>query len=429
MPGWLRRRRPWMPRSTRQSAPERRAPPYDFVWKLTRTCARWFPIWTSLASSFAFRITRRVKQMLQISPTSFRSILILQTKFIGDIVLASTLAKNLQLEYPGVRIVFLCEARFASFLTAHGIASEVISFSRSYVRGTPFQRGRELFRVVRALRRHRFDMAIDITDSKTSRLLSGLVRAPIRVGHYPTERPLRWLERQPANVRMKPFGFGEKHYLFRYLSPLEVLGVDLRVRVPAIRPLPFETTRALALLSKYHLQPNAFLAVHAGASFPGRRWQPERFAAAIERISAETGLDVVLIGGPDENEAAHKVIAAAKTPVVNLVGALSLETLLALLKEARLFVGNESGPMHMAAAAGTPVVGLFGRTNPVRWGPVGVPSISLRPSMPCDCVGGDLCRRTDSSKACCVWRLEVDSVVEAVRELLARTDVALEQAV
>ncbi|RWK09388.1 glycosyltransferase family 9 protein [Mesorhizobium sp.] len=365
--------------------------------------------------------------MLQISPTSVRSILILQTKFIGDIVLASVLAKNLQLEYPGVRIVFLCEARFAGFLTAHGIATEVIPFTRARMRGTPLQRGRELVRVIGALRRHRFDMAIDITDSKTSRLVSSLVRAPVRVGHHPTERPLRWHERQPANVRMKPFGFGEKHYLFRYLSPLEVLGVDLRVRVPAIRPLPFETTRVLALLGKYLLRPKAFVAVHPGASFPGRRWQPERFAAAIDRIATETGLDVVVVGGPEEKEAADKIMAAAKKPVVNMVGALSLETLLALFKEARLFVGNESGPMHMAAAAGTPVVGLFGLTNPIKWGPVGVPSISLRPQMPCDCVGGDLCRRTDPSKACCVWRLEVDAVVEAARELLART--TLEQAV
>ncbi|OHV87086.1 glycosyltransferase family 9 protein [Mesorhizobium sp. ORS 3428] len=367
--------------------------------------------------------------MLQISPSSVRSILILQTKFVGDIVLASTLAKNLQLEYPGVRIVFFCEARFGGFLTAHGIASEVITFRRAHMRGTPLQRGREMLRTVRELRQHHFDMVIDIADSKTTRIISGLIDAPVRIGHYPTERPMRWYERQPANVRMKPFGFGEQHYLYRYLSPLEAIGVELRVRAPAIRPLPPETTRALALLGKYHLKPNRFVAVHAGASFPGRRWQPERFAAAIDRISTETGLDVVLVGGPDESEAADKIMAAAKTPVVNLVGALSLETLLALFKEARLFVGNESGPMHMAAAAGTPVVGLFGLTNPVEWGPVGVPSISVRPSMPCDCVGGDLCRRTDPAKACCVWRLEVDAVVDAARELLSRTEVTLDQAV
>ncbi|TIV25821.1 MAG: glycosyltransferase family 9 protein [Mesorhizobium sp.] len=344
--------------------------------------------------------------MLQIAPTAFRSILVLQTKFIGDIVLASALANNLQLAYPGVRIVFLCETHLASFLTAQGIAAEAISLSRARMRGSPFERGRELFRVVRELRRHRFDMTIDITDSKTSRLISGLVNAPVRVGYSPTERPLRWHERQPATVRMKPFGFGKKHFLYRYLSPLEALGVDLRVKAPAIRPLPFETTRVLALLARHHILPNAFVAVHAGASFAGRRWQPERFAEAIDRI-----------------------VAAAKTPVVNLAGALRLETLLALLRQARLFLGNESGPMHMAAAAGTPVVGLFGLTNPVRWAPIGVPSISLRPSMPCDCVGGDLCRRTDPSKACCVWRLEVDPVVEATLELLARTEIPLEAAV
>lgn len=367
--------------------------------------------------------------MLQIAPTAFRSILILQTKFMGDIVLASALAKNLQRQYPGVRIVFLCEANFAGFLTAHGIASEVVSFSRARMRRSPLERGRELFRMVRALRRHHFDMTIDITDSKTSRIVSELVQAPVRVGYFPTERPLRWYERQPANVRMKPFGFGKRHYLYRYLSPLEALGVDLRVRAPAIRPMPFETTRVLALLARHHIQPNAFVAVHAGASFAGRRWQPERFAEAIDRIAGETGLRVVLVGGPDESDTTAKIMAAAKTPVVNLAGALRLETLLALLKEARLFLGNESGPMHMAAAVGTPVVGLFGLTSPVRWAPVGVPSISLRPSMPCDCVGGDLCRRTDPSKACCVWRLEVDPVVDAALELLARTEMVLEAAI
>ncbi|TPN83184.1 glycosyltransferase family 9 protein [Mesorhizobium sp. CU2] len=367
--------------------------------------------------------------MLQISPTTLRSILILQTKFIGDIVLASTLAKNLQLQYPGVRIVFLCEARFAGFLTVHGIASEVVPFSRAKMRGTPLERGRELFRAVRALRQHRFDMSIDITDSKTSRIVSGLVNAPVRLGYVPSEKPPRWYERQPATVGMKPFGFGKKHFLYRYLSPLEALGVALRVRVPAIRPLPFETTRALALLARHRIKPNGFIAVHVGASFPGRRWQPERFAAAIDKIVKETGLGIVLVGGPDESEATDAIMALAKAPVVNLAGALRLETLLALLKEARLFLGNESGPMHMAAAAGIPVVGLFGLTNPVRWAPVGVPSISLRPSMPCDCVGGDLCHRTDPSKACCVWRLEVDPVVDAALELLARTEVAFEHAV
>ena len=367
--------------------------------------------------------------MLQISPAPFRSILIIQTKFIGDIVLASTLVRNLQLEFPGARIVFLCEAHLESFVVSHGIASEVVAFRRSRMRGSPLERGKELYAMVRELRGFRFDLTIDLTDSKTSRLVSGFVNAKTRVGYNPPERPLKLLERQPANVFAKPFGFDGQHFVYRYLSPLEALGIDLRVTEPGIQPLPLETLKALALLGKHRLNPNGFIAVHAGASFEGRQWQPERFAEAIDEIATGTGLGVALVGGPGEGEAARRIVAMAATPVVDLVGLLSLETLLAVLKQARLFLGNESGPMHMAAAAGTPVVGLFGLTHPLRWGPVGVPSIALRPPMPCDCVAKGLCRWPDPSKACCVWRLEVKPVVEAARELLARTEMKRERAV
>ncbi|RUW62288.1 glycosyltransferase family 9 protein [Mesorhizobium sp. M7A.F.Ca.US.008.03.1.1] len=367
--------------------------------------------------------------MLQISPARFHSILVIQTKFIGDLVLASALAKNLRLEFPGASIVFLCEARFESFVMAHGIASEVVAFRRDRMRGTPLERGKELYAMVRALRRFHFDLTIDLTDSKTSRIVTGLVKAKTRVGYSPSERPLRMLERQPANVFAKPYGFDGQHFLYRYLSPLEALGIELRTVIPNLQPLPLETAKALALLGKHHLRPNAFIAVHAGASFEGRRWQPERFAAAIVEIAGETGLDVVLVGGPDEREIAERIVARTAPSVVNLVGDLSLESLLAVLKQARLFLGNESGPMHMAAAAGTPVVGLFGLTEPSRWGPVGVPSISLQPPMPCACMAEDLCRAPDPSKACCVWGLEVKPVVDAVREVLLRTEMKLECAI
>lgn len=80
--------------------------------------------------------------MLQSSPAPFRSILVIQTKFIGDLVLASALAQNLRLEFPGARLVFLCEARFESFVIAHGIASEVVTFRRARMRAAPWSVGK-----------------------------------------------------------------------------------------------------------------------------------------------------------------------------------------------------------------------------------------------------------------------------------------------
>jgi len=367
--------------------------------------------------------------MFQTSSAPYRSILVIQTKSLGDLVLTSALAENLRLEFPDARLVFLCEASLASFVIAHGIASEVVAFRRSSMRGTILERAKALYATVRALRRFHFDLTIDLTDTKTSRVISGLVNARNRVGYNPSERRLRLLERQPANIFAKPFGFGSRHFLYRYLSPLEALGVGPHVAVARIAPMPFETAKALALLDKHHARPHGFVAVHAGASAEGRCWQPERFAAAIDDIARQTGLGVVLVGGPGEHAIAERIVAGTASPLVNLVGALSLETLLAVLKQARLFLGNESGPMHMAAAAGTPVVGLFGMTPPSRWGPIGVPSIALQPPMPCNCVATDVCHRSRSSKACCVWRLEVETVVDAVVELLWRTEVKLERAV
>ena len=362
-------------------------------------------------------------------PASYRSILVIQTKFIGDIVLVSTLVRNLRLQYPDARIVFLCEAGFESFLTAHGIADEVETFKRARMRGTPIERITELYRMVRRLRRLKIDLTIDVADTKTSRILVGLVKTPTRVGYNPPERGLRWYMRQPANVFAKPFGFGGRHYLSRYLSPLEALGIEPRVTEPSIEPLPLETARALALLGKNRIRRKAFIAVHAGASFRGRQWQPERFALAIDAIARKTGLDVVLVGGPDERETAQRIVAETETNVLDLVGALSLETLLALLKQARMFLGNESGPMHMAASTGTPVVGLFGLTRPAQWSAVGAPAISVQAPMPCACIAPELCRSPDPSKSCCVWRLEVEPVVSAAMEILSRTGTRAEKAV
>ncbi|MEO3998470.1 glycosyltransferase family 9 protein [Mesorhizobium sp. CAU 1732] len=275
--------------------------------------------------------------------------------------------------------------------------------------------------IIRKLRRMKFDMSIDITDSKTSRLLNRMVTAKIKVGYSPTERPLRRLERQPANVLAKPFGVGE-HFLDRYLSPLDALGFQAVIPSPSLAPLPEKRDAAMALLHSVGLVPGRFIAVHAGASFIGRQWQPERFAVALDALVEQTGLDVALVGGPDERELTDAIRSMTSHGVVSLAGQCELDVLLAVLASARLFVGNESGPMHMAAAAGTPVVGLFGLTDPARWGPVGVPSVAVRPTMPCPCVAPGVCKSDDPSKAFCVRRIEVDEVVNATVSLLARTE-------
>lgn len=354
------------------------------------------------------------------SSQPIRAILIYQTKFLGDLVLSSLLADNLRLEYPDARIVFVADRGYKKFLIDHAIAEDVIELGRKRMRGRSRERAAEFAAALRQMRSARLDMTIDLTDSKTSRFITRLVNAPIRVGYSTPERPFRWWERQPANVLAKPYGFGGQHFLYRYLSALEALGIELRKPAPLIGSLDRARETVKALFDEAGgVQPGTYVVVHAGAGFIGRQWPPDRFACVIDGLARDHHVDVVLVGGPDERELAETIQAQTAARIVSLVGKLSYDETLAAVGMARIFFGNESGPMHLAAASGVPVVGLFGLTDPVKWGPVGIPHIALRPSHPCQCINEALCKSRDPSRAYCVWRLSVETVSAAVDRMLS----------
>ncbi|TGQ04844.1 MULTISPECIES: glycosyltransferase family 9 protein [unclassified Mesorhizobium] len=346
------------------------------------------------------------------------SILVIQTKYIGDMVLTSAVVRNLRLSFPGARITILCTPGLCSFVVAQKIADDALGFDRRGKGKGLLARLSEYYDLIGELRRRRFDLTIDLSDSRTSRLLHGLVGAPLRVGFEPPENPLRFWERQPANIFAEPSGPEGPHYLHRYLSPLRALNINVTDATPRLEPTAGAREEAKELLAVNELIGNAYIAVHAGARFEGRCWQPQHFATVIDEIFAARGLRTLLIGGPDETESEKTILASTVSPAVSLVGRVSLETLVALLSNALIFLGNESGPMHLAASTGTPVVGLYGLTPPDVWSPVGVPHRTLAPPLPCQCVAAGMCMPNNPGRVYCVHRLRVDDVVAATLDLI-----------
>jgi len=114
-----------------------------------------------------------------------------------------------------------------------------------------------------------------------------------------------------------------------------------------------------------------FLGVCADARWPTKQWPAERFAAVLERMRADHGVRAVLVGGPDARTGARTIAEAMTEPPIDLTGRTTLKELAAVLAEARVVLTNDSGPMHVAAAVGTPVVAIFGPTNPALTGPYG----------------------------------------------------------
>ncbi|MER8467291.1 glycosyltransferase family 9 protein [Mesorhizobium sp. M1396] len=343
------------------------------------------------------------------SGNEIRSILVIQTKYIGDVTLTSALVRNLRLCYPQASMTMICAPGLKQFVVAQNIADVAVGFEFRG-RGRPLlKRLKEYYAVISDLRGRKFDLSIDLTDTRTSRIIHHLIGSPLRVGFDPPEHPLKFWEIQPANVLAATFGHGGAHYLYRYLSPLGALGLEIQDPTPRLQPTKVAQEECARLLSENALAKKSYVAVHAGARSEGRRWPPQHFAAVIDEVYAKTGLRSLIIGGPDEKLVAQSIIETATSPVATVVGKASLEVLVALLAEAAIFLGNDSGPMHVAASVGTPAVGLFGLQSPALWGPFGVPNRTLRPPMPCPSIAP--CNH-------CVQRLQVAEVAEATLDLI-----------
>lgn len=224
------------------------------------------------------------------------------------------------------------------------------------------------------------DVAIVSNPSKELHLAVWLARIPWRVGYRRKWGGLltHGLEDRKA--------LGERHEVEYNLDLVRALGFPTETVVCRLPEWPRERGEVLAALREQGIgASDAFLAVHPWTSNPLKQWPAERYRALIHRIVQDLGLRVVIIGGHAERAGAPEVLPA-KLPVVDLVGRLTLPQLAELLRCSRALVSNDSGPVHVAAAVGTPTIALFGAqdpaTGPRRWGPWGEGHLVIwKPSM------------------------------------------------
>lgn len=268
--------------------------------------------------------------------------------------------------------------------------------------------------LVAALRARRFDAAVVFTvwsqSALPAALLCRLADVPLRLAHC-RENPYRLL----TDWVPDPDGAGAmRHEVQRQLDLVATIGAvpphaRLRLAVP-----PEAARRARSLLHASGVRgSDAWVAMHPGASAPSRRYPPEQFAEVGRQLARE-GWRVVLIGTEGEGALAGRVRAAIGSAAISLAGRTDVAALAAVVQAAPLLVANNSGPMHLAAAVGTPVVVLYALTNPQHT-PWGVPHRVLSHDVPCRHCLRSVCPERHHD---CLRRVRPAAVVEAVRELL-----------
>jgi heptosyltransferase-1 len=329
-------------------------------------------------------------------------VLIIKPSAIGDVVHALPVLGLMRRAWPGAKISWLVASSCAGLLEGHPMLEEVIRFERGRF-GESWRNPAAaigLWRFGRELRERKFDLVVDLQGLFRSGWLSGRTKAPVRVG-FENARELGWMfytDRVKVASR-------EVHAVERYLDVAEALGCG---RGPV--EFVFATDEGdRAWVREKVGSVGRYAVVLPGTNWATKRWPVEHFAGVVKPLRERMGLASVTAGSKDE-----VALGEAVGATVNLAGKTTLRQLVALIEGAELVIANDSGPMHIAAALGKPLVAMYGPTNPVRTGPWGRMDSVVRLDIACSPCYSRRC----SHQSCLRW-LTVESVMNAAEKQMA----------
>jgi len=298
-----------------------------------------------------------------LSAGEVRRILVVRTdERVGNVLLTIPLLRALRQGLPGAEIVFLHAASKASLVRGLPYANRLEPFEKKRFFRAPLAFAAQL----RRLRRERFDVAIEAGHyhafSLTAALIARVVGARLVIGH----------DRGPARhffdhaVALPPGVVQDVEAKLQLLSPLGVAPAGTWLETPLARD-PGAAKEIDALLAAIDLRDARLLVVNPGARKLDRRWPPARYALVTARIAAEHGLVPLVVWGPGEEALARAVVEGAG-PAARLAPPTNLRQLAALFARASLVLTNDTGPMHLACAAGAPTLAVFLAGDAARWG-------------------------------------------------------------
>jgi len=298
-------------------------------------------------------------------PELFKNILITKPSSLGDIVLALPALRALRMSFPEAKISWLIRPEFAQLIENHPHLNEIITFDRKLLGKAWFHPGAfgALISLIRKLRRSRFDVIFDFQGLFRTASLAWLSGCKKRFGMANAREfaTVFYTHKVPQNIECI-------HMVDYYLKIIKAAGAS-DFGVEFVFPRNPNAEDSIDRLLVGHVVQDNYAVLIPGSAHQDKCWPPERFAQLAEKISSQYGLSIVATGSASEAGIVEKVKEKANVPIASLAGQTSLSELVALLKRAKLVVGNDTGPGHIAAAVGVPLVLMFGRANPVRLEP------------------------------------------------------------
>jgi len=291
-----------------------------------------------------------------------KKILLRAPNWVGDTAVATPAMKAIRAKFPDAEITVMVRPSVAGVLASAGFVDRIWA--------EPRPSGiREWFRVARKVRQQHFDLAVLFPNSFESAAMVFLGGVPQRVGYAMDSRGWMLTRRVQGEKR-------RVHHVKYYLELAKAVSADVSNPSMEITARPQDRANARKLLAENGISADRrFMILSPGAAFgAAKRWGDQQFAEAADRLAEDFSLAVVIIGSDSERSISDSIHRFMKIPPVILNGRTSLETLIGLIAESALMLGNDSGPIHLASALGIPAVAVFGATDykvAAPYGPLG----------------------------------------------------------
>lgn len=340
----------------------------------------------------------------------YRNILIVKLSAIGDVIHALPVAQALKQRFPANKLTWVVEKPAYDLLTMNPHIDEILLFEKAKYKTWSglVKYGPDLAKMLKA---QHFDLVLDLQGLFKSAALAWLSGAPKRIG-YCNMRELSWLVSKPVCGVHK-----NSHVIERYLDVARELGCEVGEPQFCLRPSEQDVKEANEILAEAGVIPYVSCIVMApGTNWQSKCWPTGYYADLAEELTKKYKYPIVLIGGPKDQERAKAIKAKTKAHMVNLIGKTNLKQLAGVLQRSKLFIGGDTGPMHLATAMGTRVVALFGPSDADRNGPFGDKHVVIRKNLTCS-----PCFKRDCPDLRCMEQITVSDVLDIIdqKKLLA----------
>jgi heptosyltransferase-2 len=354
------------------------------------------------------------RSALSTQHSALKRVLVRAPNWIGDAVMCEPAVSALHRLFPQAELTLLAKPAVAELFRGHPAVSHVLVYEdRGEHAGLTGK-----WRLARVMRRGRFDLAVLFQNAFEAALLAFLAGIPRRYGYATDGRRLLLSDPVP-----RPGKKAVTHQVEYYLGMLRPLGCEERAVPPRLALLPEEDTAMARRLAQSGVTGSELLiGLNPGSTYGGaKRWLPERFAETADRLAGQVGAKVLIVGASGEEPLAQAIAGRIKAATVVLSGKTSVRELMAAVRRCAVFITNDTGPMHIAAAFGVPVVAVFGPTDWRTTAPFGTGHALVH--QPVDC-SPCLLRECPIDHRC-MTRVTVDEVYQAAVVQLASRQAAV----